>query len=410
MTTEKEAKLDPSLEPPPGTVVQTGDEEMPISEGGKHDDHLKAIYSKGRKHRELVTREDEDENPDAEMIAKMVAETQDEGEFEHSGSEIDLDARHDRLDDGEESDDPEYVPTVDHENDDPPEQKKETAAAEPVVEKENELDYTVENGKVAVKIEGRDYLVPASDVEHAGGLELYQLRRAANIRFEKAATYAKALQDEKKLLEQQQLATPAKGELPDPESDVLSRKAELGKLREKVLDAALDGTEADIDEILEEALNKSSKPVEKKSQNSPGDDDQNVSGHVVEEFETAYQADRAKANRLLMDRYSDIMDNKDLKEIAHRKYLELDADPLNTGRTAVEMAREAGDFVRRLTNASPPGKTKQDEELELRREKKRVLPQPSEARSKTRPPEQKKPRSNREYIRSIQRAQGNRTA
>jgi|GEM_PF-6392951 len=408
MTKETEPKLDPSLEPPAGTIVQTGDEDIPTSEGGKHDDHLKAIFSKARKNRELITREDEDENPDAEMMAKMVEESQDLGEYDHGETKIDLDARPDRFADGEGSDDPEYVEVVDHENDELDASRPEAKEPDPEPDPEKKLEYDVENGKVNVKIEGREYIVPQADIEDAGGVENYQLKRSSNIRFEKAATYAKALQKEREEFEQQQSVLPAKkGELPDPESDVLSKEAELKDYRERILDAALDGTEADIDEILQEAISKP-KPTESKPQNSRGEADPVISDRVVEEFETAYQRDRQKANRLLMDDYSDIMSDRDLKEIAHRKYLELDADPSSYGRTAVEKAREAGDFVRRLTHTAPPKKTIQDRELETRRERKRVLPQPSDARKTSRPPEKEKPRSNRDYIRSIQRAQGQR--
>jgi len=395
-------KLDPKLEPPEGTKVQTGDEEAPESRPGKHDDDLKAIYKKTRKNRKNTTREEQDENIDAEMVAKMVAEAADEGEFEHTASEIDLDNRPDRFAEEQPApDDPDYVPSAKPTEDDEEELLPEKPEGDPAPEPKD-LDYEAVSGKVKVKVEGIEYLVPEADVIAAGGKSQYQRNRASNQRFEKAATYGKALQQERADFEQQQLDSTAKGELPD--KDALSEEAELKNLREKILDAAIDGTEEDVDNVLTEIISKrKSKP---ESQDSPGDTDPKVSDQVVEDFETAYALDRAEANRLLLDAYPDIMGNEDLRKIAHSKYLELNSDPDSFGRTAVEMTREAGDFVRRIASSEPLKSDSQEKELAARREKKRVLPQPSEARSKTPPPETKKPRSNRQFIRDLLRQQG----
>jgi hypothetical protein len=133
MTNEKTAELHPDLEPPEGTVVATGDEENPVS-GVKQEDALKAIYAKSRADRTLVTREDEQENPDAEMIAKMVAESANEGEFEHTQSDaVDLDSRPDRVSNEDEpTDDPEFVAEVNHEL------EPESITPEPVVVEKQE--------------------------------------------------------------------------------------------------------------------------------------------------------------------------------------------------------------------------------------------------------------------------------
>ena len=92
MTTET-PKLAEGLEPPPGTVAQTGDEENPESRPGEHDNDLKSIYKKARMNRDLVIRDNEEGSPDAAQIAQLVAEAADEGEFEHTASQnpIDLD-------------------------------------------------------------------------------------------------------------------------------------------------------------------------------------------------------------------------------------------------------------------------------------------------------------------------------
>jgi hypothetical protein len=78
--------------------------------------------------------------------------------------------------------------------------------------------------------------------------------------------------------------------------------------------------------------------------------------------------------------YADIMDNEELRKIAASKYLEIEANPASKGRTAVEMAREAGDFVRNITRGAPRAK-RQETELAARREKKRVLPRQSGSRN-----------------------------
>jgi hypothetical protein len=401
-------ELHPELEPPEGTTVQTGEEEIPSTEGGKHDDHLKAIYKKGRENRELVTRTDEDENPDAEMVARMIAETQDEGEFEHSQVDaINLDERKARSDDGEEElPDPEYAEKRVHDMEAEAASAPEKPAEEPVEEEKTQqhFDYEAKDGKVAVKVEGVDYLVPEADIQDAGGVKQYQMNRAANIRFQKAATYAKALQKEKEELAQQQQGSSADRGL--PEKDDLS-KAELVKTyREKLLDAALDGTEADVDNLLKEVL-ETSKQEPSEPQNSPGSEVKSAAEIAVEDYEASYALDRVQANALMGKDYADIMDNEELRKIAASKYLEIEANPASKGRTAVEMAREAGDFVRNITRGAPRAK-RQETELAARREKKRVLPRQSEAHSRSQPPETKKPRSNRDYIRALQRQQGNR--
>jgi len=418
MKTEKTAELHPDLEPPEGTIVQTGDEDIPTSEGGKQEDSLKAIYKKSRKDRSLVTRADEENNPDAEMVAKMVEESQDEGEFEHTATDaINLDERkeHGVVEGEEEIKDDEFVKQIDHDtlkaeqelDDDPKvEVIKEVAKVEKIDQKPvKDLDYEVNDGTVKAVIEGIEYIVPAADIESAGGLIQYQMNRAANIRFQKAATFGKALQKEREELAQQQHGSTAKGDLPD--KDDLSEKAELVKtLREKVLDAALDGTESDVDSVIEELL-ASKKKLPAQTQDSPVGSDPLASDQVVTEYETVYKLGRAEANRMLSTDYSDIMDNKDLRKIAHSKYVELESDPRSVGRTAVEMAREAGDFVRRLSGGTKVKTTEHDAELAARRVKKRVLPQGSEARTRHVPTETKKPRSNKAYIQDIRRRQGN---
>lgn len=419
MTTEKTAELHPDLEPKEDIVVPTGDEENPVS-SVPQEEALKAIYKKSRKDRSIITRADEEENPDAEMISKMVAESADEEEFEHTKTVIDLDARkdHGKSEDDEEIDDPEYVENIDHERlareqeDDeiiPEQEVKDESGAEKIEEIDQKpvkhLDYEVIDGKVKALVEGVEYLVPATDVESAGGIVQYQMNRAANIRFQKAATFGKALQKEKEeLAKRPQPDSTAEGDL--PAKDDLSKKAELvSSLREKLLDAALDGTEEDVDSVIEELLT-AEKP-EPKTQDSPVETGPAASDQVVAEYEAGYKLDRANANRMLATDYSDVMEDKDLRKIAHSKYLELQADPNSVGRTAVEMAREAGNFVRRLSKSPRTSTTTHDTELEARRVKKRVLPQGSEARTRHVPTETKKPRSNRDYIRELRRKQGN---
>ncbi|MHC5061714.1 MAG: hypothetical protein ACYTFK_11600 [Planctomycetota bacterium] len=415
---EKTAELDPKLEPEEEVVVPTGDEDQPVA-SVRQEDALKSIYKKSRKDRSLVTREDQDENPDAEMIAKMVAESQNEGEFEHAHSDaIDLDSRPERMSNeeihaeepgvnDEVDEDVDYVPSPPDHTVEEPEIPVAEAKDEIIEEKpKDNLGYDVNNGKVKAVIEGVEYEVPVEDVESAGGIRQYQMNRAANIRFQKAATFAKALQKEREeLAKQPQSDSSADGDL--PVKDDLSSEAELVRsYREKVLDAALDGTEADVDAAIADLIAKAKTAEPSQAQNS--DNGGPVSDRVVNEYEVDYKLDRANANRMLSDQYADVMDNPDLRKIAHSKYLELQADPTSAGRTAVEMAREAGNFVRRLRNAPAPQASTHESELEARRVKKRVLPQSSEARTRHTPLETKKPRSNKDFIRDLQRKQGQR--
>lgn len=396
------------LKPAEGTVVQTGEEEEPSSNPGEHHNDIKAIYQKGRENRELVTRQDEEEMPDAAMVAKMVAEAADDEEFDHGDREgVDLNERKDRFDAEQEEEgdgDPEYVENVDHEAPDKEEPAPTTTPA-PAREPEKNLDYEAVDGKVTVKIEGMEYEVPEADIKAAGGKAAYQQNRASNIRFQKAATYGKALQKEREEFAQQQLDSPAKGDL--PVEDDLSNEAELVKTyTNRLLDAAIDGTETDVEQVVAEVLS-TTKRVPQEPDNSTSVEQPRPSDKVVEDYEASYRLDRANANRMLIDEYSDIMLDNDLKGIAHQRYEALSSDPRNIGRTAVEMAREAGDYVRRLTNTKPPVHTRQAKELEARRDKKRVLPQRSQARTTSKAQETKKPRSSRQYIQDLRKKQGN---
>jgi len=400
----------------PDHVVATGDEENPVS-GSNYVEDRKTIYAKARKNRELTQREEQDNMPSVKEMNEMVAEAADEAEFEHTAHDVDLEADARAEETEEEIEDAEYVETP---TDDTLNQMADEAASgdDPIEEEEPEpqsdaedgesarpkpdLDYEVNDGMVAVKVEGNEYIVPEADVIAAGSKAQYQKNRSANIRFESAATAGKALQDERLEFEQQQNDSPAKGDLPD--KDDLS-KAELRKFREKLLDASLDGTQDDVDEIVKEIIALRPAP---EADNSTGNAEPRASDRIVNEFETAYGADRAEANRLLIDNYSDIMNDSDLRKIAESKYKELQASPNSRGRTAVEMARESGDFVRRISKAKSSNSNVQKTELENRRQRKRVLPQSSKARSTSKAPETKKPRSSREYIRDIQRRQGNR--
>ncbi len=402
-------KLDPKLEPEnPDHKVQTGDEETPTS-GSNPEQDRKAIYKKARENRDLTTREDASENLDVAAIERAVAEAADDGEFEHSEAEgLSTENRKDRFaSDDDHSDDADYVATETHDTDLEPESKVEPKSDDPLEIKPKELDFESVDGMVTVKIDGNEYQVPEADVTDAGGVKQYQIHRAANQRMARAATQARALQEERANLAQPQSDETADGDL--PATGDLDEKAEFGKLKERLLDAAIDGTDEEFEQKLHEGLDEI-RAKKEKQHHAHGASDQKVfaSDQIVGDFEASYEIARGEANRLMMDEFSDIIGDKDLKKIAYAKYAELDADPANFGRTPSEMVREAGLHARFVSRKGiRSGEEVQQEEIERRREKKRVLAPTSEASRRTPAPTQKKTRSNAQYIRDMQKARGN---
>jgi len=398
MTKKATPKAKVSLEPE--KIVDVPGQEAAPARPGEHDNDLKNIYAKSRKNRKDTVDDEAENHPDVDAIQAAVAEAAETEEFEHGDpDQIDLEERPDRFKDEDEGESEEESPVK-------VAKKDEASDEKPVVENKKPLDYEVVDGKVVVKVDGREYKVPESDIISAGGKAQYQRQRTANQRLELAATQSKALEEERKQLEQLRSGASDPRGLPTKQG-VLHEGPELKDLKDRVLDAAIDGTEEDVERVLKEALESASKNRKTAEESGSSAQDVNPSRQIQEDFETAYANDRAEANRMLMDDYSDIMQDEELRAIANRKYKEIDADPDSFGRLPVEMAREAAEFVKRITSGAikkDPGS--QEQELTVRREKKRVLPQSSSARSRSSAPEQPKPPSAREYIQKLRRAQG----
>ncbi len=405
--------LDPKLEPGEVEAVQTGDEETPTPRPGEHGTDVKNIYKKARENRELVQRKDGEDTPDVVTIQKLVAESQDLEEHEHGPPDpIDLENRPDRHadPDAEEEEGGEVEVTATD-----PDPNEPVIDPEPEPEPIKSLDYEVVDVKVVSKVYGIEYLVHEQEVIDAGGLERYQRQRATNQRAERVATDAKALREEKQRLAQ--LPPEVTAEREPPATGALDEQAELAGLRKKLVDAAFDGSEKDVEvatQALEDFLR--STPTEPEPDTPVTVSDSTVQESIVDteqiqsRFEQEVLADRAEANRMLMDEYPDIMQDDDLREVAMSKYRTIDASPEGYGRTPVEMAREGAEYARDLAirGLKPEGADpdRQAEELKVRRAKKRVLPQASTAHAKTTKPETKKTPSARDHIARLRRRSG----
>lgn len=370
---EKAERLEAKeLEADPEVIVPTGDEEQPVA-GSDHEASLKTLYAKGRRNRKLMTREDAEAVDDVAMMQKMVAEAAGGGD---PSSELDTnrnmtDMEEEELAAQRAGEEEEELPLV--EIDDDPKGEEESDA----------LTGADPDAKVQVKILGKEYEVPQQDVDDAGGTELYQKTRAANMRLLRASTLEqgaiKTRADAEALIEEQQANPP----IPDGQGE-----ADIDSLRDELMDTVIDGTEDDINKWLEEHTQR--RPAVSTPTPKPTDDPPAVIQRIQpEETETQQELrrqfydDRQDTNDMMRTTYSDIMNDSELLDLAQRQFQVLATREDSEGRTQKEMARESAEYVRGLGRRILGDQKLVVSELEQKRrdriERKRVLPQPSQA-------------------------------
>lgn len=387
------------LKPEGDIPVPTGDEAHPTAAPDPKEAR-KQLYDKARKRREETVSREADEHIDVERLQAMQEEA--------SGGEVpetQIDTnRHDYEEErGLTEPDPEPEPTPEEEI----VNEEETSAAPSL--KDHDPD-----AKIAVKILGKEYLVPQQDIDDAGGLETYQKSRAATMRLQRVATLDRALKDA------QQDGQPQHGEQQetDPSTDGLG-EADIASLREEVIDAMVgedDPTEA-VDKVLEKALRQPrpvSTPSTPEQPNEVSATERQIIDDAKRELAAELEADRVAANDMMRAEYSDIMADRELLGLAQQRFAVLMADPNNEGRTQKELSRESAEYVRSLGKrilGQPSGGQAIETERQERIKRKKKLPRTSRADAPTpAAPQERKTMSNKEYLALLQRRSGHNLA
>ena len=392
------------LIPDPEVTVPTGDEENPVS-GPVHDDAMKTIFDKARKNRKRMISREGEENTDVERMTAMVNEASG-GVVPEDGTTIDT-----NRDSGEGSDVPDPFKADVRE-------EREALLAKPESEVVNKdagdalvsLTGADPEAKVTVKILGQEYNVPQQDIDDAGGMELYQKFRTANMRLQSIATLERALPAKPE-------PVPADGEQQDgdPSPDGLD-EAEITTLREEVMDAMIDGDMDAVDAVLKKAQHTLRPAPEPKKPEASKTDSEVVHPAIQEardELVRQFEEDRVEANNMMRREYADIMGDHELLQLAMGRFNLIRANPDNTGRTQKELARESAEYVRsvgkRLLVEKPTNPI--EEERRKRIERKRALPPTSRADAPAVQPSKDTPKSTKEsrrdYLAKLRRASGN---
>lgn len=400
---------EPELVPDGETVVPKGDEAMPSSATDPKEAR-KALYDKARKNRETLISRDREGDADIELINQMNAEA---AGGEKPESEIDTN-RHGRND-SEDYDERVAAAKAMAEGQEKAREKK----AEPEPEEENtketsssasdSLSAPDPDAKVSVVILGKEYAVPQQDIDDAGGIESYQKNRAATIKLQRAATLEKRAHQALQELEQR-----GSQQSEDPSTDGLD-EADIEGLKDKLLDAVLNGTEEDVNEAIANVAKSRPEPT-KPSSTEPAvrpEPSRDVHTETQEELQEQFEADMREANEMMRTEFKDIMNDPDALELARRNFNALIADPANEGRTQKEMSREAAMKVRQFWSKWGKEQPRNDIEAErqTRIERKRKLPKPSGADApapSTAKPEKHIP-SRREHFMRLRRMQGHDT-
>jgi len=402
----EEQEIPNELIPDGETIVPTGDEAMPMGTTDPREAR-KALYDKSRKNREQLISRDVEGSPDVALINAMNAEA-----AGGKAPATEIDTNRPGTNDVEDYEERVAAAKMMAEGIEEAAQKKQEAA--PEVESTNETSDSASDSLtppdpeaiVPVVILGKEYAVPQQDIDDAGGIAAYQKNRAATIKLQRAAT----LEDRahKALKELEQRGSQQDG---DPSTDGLD-EADIESMKDKLLDAVLNGTEENVNEAISEIAQSRPEPPKPASTQptvapEPSDD---LHTETQEDLRQQFEADMREANDMMKTEFKDIMNEPDALELARRNFNALVADEANEGRSQKEMAREAAMKVR--TFWSKWGDKQAPNEIETERqtriERKRKLPQPSGADApapSTAKPEIKVP-SRREHFMRLRKMQG----
>ena len=405
-TKEKDLVPDPEVEVPKEDVAPAGD----------HKERMKHLFDKSRKNREELISRDEGEHPDAERTRLMMEEASSgkRGDQQH----LDTNREMDPDKEPEVPDAFKHSEEVRRDREEAARQMKEgqEEARRSKHEKEDvnskaddALPEPDPDAIVTVKILGQEYQVPQQDIDDAGGIELYQKSRAANLRLQRIATFEKALpakRPQEEVREEQQDA--------DPSPDGLD-EADITRLRNRVVDALVDGENIEaVDKVLVEELSsrRKSKP-RPQTQSTKPESEPSVNPVIREaqaELEAQQAEDMREANEMMRAEYQDILNDKDALSMARGRFHLLASNPANAGRTQKELSRESANWVRSFGKKFSQPRSERDEVEEDRQQRivrKRKLPQPSRANApmvSSEPDEQESTKEKRKkYLEELKR-------
>jgi len=368
---EEAGTISTDLTPDPS--IQVPKDEAVLGGSGDHGERLKHLFNKSRTSREQLIAREADEHVDAAMLVAMNAEVA-------GGAAPTTQIDTNRDDDG-------TVPASFKDSDEVTRDREKLRLAKEQEEKSTkpiagkELSAPVPSAIVAVKILGKEYQVPQQDIDDAGGVELYQKSRAANLRLQRIATLEKALPPK-------QTTVPAHGtqQHADPSLKDGLDDADITRLRERVVDALVDGEDIEaVDRVLKEELVSRRKSQPQPTQVTNPADSTKPNPVVLEarlELERQQADDMREANDMMRKDYADIINDGDLLAMARSRFHALSADPNNVGRTQKELSRESAQWVRDFGKKFAQPSQRQDEVEEQRQERitrKRKLPQASNA-------------------------------
>lgn len=212
---------------------------------------------------------------------------------------------------------------------------------------------TTDPEMVSVKVNGKERLVPAAKVTEAGGLDVYQKRLAAEERLQEASVQRKQLEQQHSELQrkvaefqnwqQQQVARLAQEKAAlaqqsrTPQADPQSQE-EAKTLAKRHIQALIDGE----DDLAADLL------LQLQARNTPRINVEEIEQRAVSRVQAmqrkqAWDAEHSAALNEFKERYSDVMANPRLVEVADQYTIQLQRDPNLTPR---QILQAAGDYAR----------------------------------------------------------------
>jgi len=286
-------------------------------------------------------------------------------------------------------------------------------------------DEGIASERVDVVIYGKTYSVPRKDVERAGGIDAYQVDRAARMRMSEAsATLQRAqrreqeirnreedLERREKQLNERSSRTQESEQGSEPPSEGAQRSESDHRQKVKsIVDRIFSGRVDDAELAIEEILAETSKAVDedaivakavRKLQEQEQAQQQAERTRQEEERRSRERQDRATVNRVMREEFPDILQDSLKLKVARAYFLEMRSDPKNLDRDIADIARSAGEAARNIRIDDP------EAERRIREDEKRDMPSETSARQR-KAPEDDKPRiaSASQHIKRMRQARG----
>lgn len=385
---EKQKK---DLEDTGDAVLDDGHSTVPIKQDP--NDARKVIFKKASRNRETIIVGEAENNADVERVRAAIAEAQAKG----TGNELDRTSDFDTNTDVQAR------------------EAARAAAAKPEGE-----EHVNDNGEgvdtspkmVTVKVLGREFEVPAADVEEAGGLKAYQLERSAQERLRQAANREAELkaerekldEDRKKLEQQRESAGPAStaGPSSTPPGDAGNGDVaiEAGKIVDALYSGDRNATRDAIQKILARPGSEKIDAAEIARQAAAlaKAELREQASAPAKTPEAPKPVDPAieELNAYMAEKFADVLADAALREKALNEFNRLKALPENANRRLTDIGRDAGNFAKK--SAPHP----RQEVIE----KKKALPPVSSGTQAHTPPAAPAAPSNSSHVARMRQARG----